>query len=30
MVALVYLVITLFLSKGVSKMEQRLNYYERD
>lgn len=30
MVALVYLVITLFLSKAVSKMEQRLNYYERD
>lgn len=30
MVALVYLVVTLFLSKGVSKMEQRLNYYERD
>ncbi len=30
MVALVYLVITLFLSKGVSRMEQRLNYYERD
>lgn len=29
-VALVYLVITLFLSKGVSRMEQRLNYYERD
>jgi len=30
MVALVYLVITLVLSKGVSKMEQRLNYYDRD
>jgi polar amino acid transport system permease protein len=30
MVALVYLVITLILSKGVSKMEQRLDYYERD
>lgn len=30
MVALVYLVITLILSKGVGKMEQRLNYYERD
>ena len=30
MVALVYLVITLILSKGVSNMEQRLNYYERD
>lgn len=30
MVALVYLVITLFLSKAVSKMEQRLNYYARD
>jgi polar amino acid transport system permease protein len=30
MVALVYLIITLILSKGVSKMEQRLNYYERD
>lgn len=30
MVALVYLIITLFLSKAVSKMEQRLNYYERD
>ena len=30
MVALVYLVITLILSKAVSKMEERLNYYERD
>lgn len=30
MVALVYLVITLFLSKAVSRMEHRLNYYERD
>ncbi|WDP87094.1 MAG: amino acid ABC transporter permease [Desulfobacter sp.] len=28
MVALVYLVITLILSKAVSKMEERLNYYE--
>ncbi|XPV77210.1 MAG: amino acid ABC transporter permease [Desulfovibrio sp.] len=30
MIALVYLVITLILSKGVSIMEQRLNYYDRD
>jgi polar amino acid transport system permease protein len=29
MVALVYLVITLFLSKGVSKMESKIDYYER-
>jgi polar amino acid transport system permease protein len=29
-VALVYLIITLVLSKGVSKMESRLNYYVRD
>jgi polar amino acid transport system permease protein len=29
MVALVYLVITLILSKAVSTMEERLNYYER-
>jgi polar amino acid transport system permease protein len=29
MVALVYLVITLILSKGVSHMEHKLNYYER-
>ncbi|GAU09269.1 amino acid ABC transporter permease [Desulfoplanes formicivorans] len=29
MVALVYLVITLILSKGVSRMEHKLNYYER-
>ncbi|MCL1915869.1 MAG: amino acid ABC transporter permease [Desulfovibrionaceae bacterium] len=29
MVALVYLVITLLLSKGVSLMEARLNYYDR-
>ena len=29
MVALVYLIITLLLSKGVSAMEARLNYYER-
>jgi polar amino acid transport system permease protein len=30
MVALIYLVITLILSKGVSAMESRLNYYVRD
>jgi polar amino acid transport system permease protein len=30
MVALVYLIITLILSKGVSYMESRLNYYVRD
>lgn len=30
MVALVYLIITLILSKGVSHMESRLNYYVRD
>ncbi|MEF2144248.1 MAG: amino acid ABC transporter permease [Desulfovibrionaceae bacterium] len=30
MVALVYLLITLLLSKGVSIMESRLNYYVRD
>lgn len=30
MVALVYLVITLILSKGVSKMESRLDFYDRD
>ncbi|MFV0421223.1 amino acid ABC transporter permease [Oleidesulfovibrio sp.] len=30
MVALIYLVITLLLSKGVSIMEARLNYYDRD
>jgi polar amino acid transport system permease protein len=30
MVALVYLVITLLLSKVVSNMETRLNYYDRD
>lgn len=30
MVALIYLVITLILSKGVSTMENRLNYYDRD
>jgi polar amino acid transport system permease protein len=29
MVALIYLVITLILSKGVSHMESRLSYYER-
>lgn len=29
MVALIYLVITLILSKGVSHMEARLNYYDR-
>lgn len=29
-VALVYLIITLVLSKGVSRMEARLNYYVRD
>ncbi len=29
MVALIYLLITLFLSKGVSIMESRLNYYDR-
>lgn len=29
-IALVYLIITLLLSKGVSLMEGRLNYYERD
>jgi polar amino acid transport system permease protein len=30
MVALVYLVITLILSKGVSRMEHKLDYYERN
>jgi len=30
MIALIYLVITLILSKGVSHMEQRLDYYARD
>jgi len=30
MVALIYLMITLILSKGVSAMEARLNYYVRD
>ncbi|MFP4314640.1 MAG: amino acid ABC transporter permease [Desulfovibrionales bacterium] len=30
MVALVYLVITLILSKAVSKMEQRLDFYDQD
>ena len=30
MVALVYLIITLILSKAVSNMENRLNYYARD
>ena len=30
MVALIYLIITLVLSKGVSAMEARLNYYVRD
>ncbi len=30
MVALIYLVITLILSKGVSHMEQRLNHYDQD
>ncbi len=30
MVALVYLFITLLLSKGVSLMENKLNYYDRD
>jgi polar amino acid transport system permease protein len=30
MVALIYLVITLLLSKAVSIMEARLNYYDRD
>jgi polar amino acid transport system permease protein len=29
LIALVYLIITLLLSKGVSLMEARLNYYER-
>ena len=29
-IALVYLIITLLLSKGVSMMEGRLTYYDRD
>lgn len=30
MIALIYLLITLILSKGVSSMEHRLNYYDHD
>lgn len=30
LVALIYLIITLALSKGMSIMEARLNYYVRD